>query len=140
MASSEAQEAENLARVVNNSYRRTSENEVQPQDRIFFSEAAKFGFLALVDTVFDFEESRGHSFASKFELSTWRRAGLPFLAAIPNKLLECIMEGTLAKDWVDGDDELTDLFGKWGVKTPEDERVDMSSEIVCLPLLAPRHC
>lgn len=76
-------------------------------------ELAEFGLFALVDAVFDDEYKRGHPFAHKFDLQHWRHVGIPFLAAIPNKLLAAIIEGNLAKRWATGDPELVALYGAY---------------------------
>jgi hypothetical protein len=111
----------------------------QPTDiaRVPFSEALEFGYLALVDTVHDYELERHHSFTRKFELEEWRRAGVDFLAAMPNKLLDCLIQGNIAKEWASGDPELAELFGKY--KPPKfgpesDTLFDQESVVVCASL------
>lgn len=72
--------------------------------------------------MYDFEFKRGHSFAQKFDGKEWRRVGIPFLAAVPNKVLAGVIDGTLAKDWVSGDPELVALYGEWRpLQSAEDE-------------------
>jgi len=111
----------------------------QPTDtaRVPFSEALEYGYLALVDTVHDYELERHHSFTRKFELQEWRRAGVDFLAAMPNKLLECLIQGNIAKTWACGDLELAELFGKYeppkfGLES--DTLFDQESVVVCASL------
>jgi hypothetical protein len=87
--------------------------------QVSFSEAAKFGLLALVDAIYDFEVNRGHTFTHQFDLQLWRRAGIQLLAAIPNKLLECLIQGNIAQEWVRGSEELVELFGEY--ESPESD-------------------
>jgi hypothetical protein len=80
--------------------------------RVPLDQHLKLSFMRVMDTIYDYENSRAHSLVQSWGREKCREVGIPFLAAIPDRILQCIIQGTLASGHASGDLDLIKLYGE----------------------------
>jgi hypothetical protein len=85
-----------------------------------FSRLIEISYVSVIDAIFKDEKTKGHTLAIQYHEGRWRQYGVALLTSMPLDQLRGIINGTLAKDYYQGNPVLVKLYGK---PTPSSQRV-----------------